>query len=236
MLGKRANEVFEILRKRILSGELSSKFPSDRALMRRYAISKTTLRKVIGVLAERNIIERRSRSGTYVVDHARNRASGVFGVIMPDLDQPFYATMREGVSNGVRKAGGKAVIVSDLGTGAKAIAQAAERLTELCIAERATGVFLRPLPLVSGRRATARILARFREERIPVVILDGDAAKLPQGTGCDLVAAKGYDNASTEIAALLGDIAFRLMMQRLANPSHPPAEVLLDPPYRERDV
>ena len=34
-----------------------------------------------------------------------------------------------------------------------------------------------------------------------------------------------------EIAALLGDIAFRLLQQRLHYGAHPPAEVILDPPF-----
>ena len=61
----------------------------------------------------------------------------------------------------------------------------------------------------------------------------GDAARLPEGTGCDLVGAKDYRSPTPEIAALLGDIAFRPMLQRLTYPSHPPAEVILDPPYGE---
>ena len=233
MLSKKASEVFEELRKRILSGAFAVRFPSDREIMGRYGISKTTLRAVIAELTARHIVERKSRSGTRLVERAQSLASSIFGVIFHDTKDPLIAAMVGGISNAAKTNGGRtySTLVSNLGRSDKTLFKAAERTARLYIDEHAVGVFLRPLPGVQGRKATGLILSLLREAKIPVVILDLDAAKLPEGTGCDLVGAKGYRAPTAEIAALLGDIAFRLMLQRLAYPSHPPAEVLLDPPY-----
>ena len=148
------------------------------------------------------------------------------------MKEPFCAAMLEGITRSVKKTvgDGYSLMTSDLGDGAKAVIAAAERLADLCVGERVAGVFLRPLPTASGKKATLHLIDLLRAVGIPVVVLDGDASKLPQGTGCDLVGAKGYGRKSLAVAPLLGDIAFRLMLQRLANPAHPPAEVLLDPP------
>lgn len=235
MLSGKASEVFEELRKRILSGVYNARFPSDREIMGRYGISKTTLRAVIDELKARHIVERRSRSGTRLVERAQSLASSIFGVIFHDTKDVLISAMVGGISNAAKTNGGRAysTLVTNIGRSDKAVSAAAERTARLYIDEHAIGVFLRPLPGASGRKATQLVLKLLRDAKIPVVILDIDAAKLPEGSGCDLVGAKGYRKPTEEIAALLGDIAFRLMLQRLAYPAHPPAEVLLDPPYGE---
>ena len=236
MLSKKASEVFEELRKKILSGAYNVRFPSDREIMGRYGISKTTLRAVIGELKARHIVERRSRSGTRLVERAQSLASSIFGIIFHDTKDPLISAMVGGVSNAAKNSGGRAysTLVTNIGRADRTVSAVAERTARLYIDEHAVGVFLRPLPGATGRKATQFVLALLRDAKIPVVILDVDAANLPRGTGCDLVGAKGYRTPTPEIAALLGDIAFRLMLQRLAYPEHPPAEILLDPPYEAR--
>ena len=235
MLSAKASEVFEILRKNILGGAYVTRFPSDREIMSRYSISKTTLRAVIGELTARHIVERHSRSGTRLVERAQSLASGIFGVIFHDTKDPLIAAMVGGLSDAAKNAGAQAysTLVSNIGRSDKSVSTVAERVARLYIDEHAIGVFLRPLPGSAGRKATTLVLKLLRNAKIPVVVLDVDAAKLPEGTGCDLVGAKGYRAPTQDLAALLGDIAFRLMLQRLAYPAHPPAEILLDPPYGE---
>lgn len=92
--------------------------------------------------------------------------------------------------------------------------------------------------LTGGTWTHAANSANKKEYRLCVdvagsMVIGPDAARLPEGTGCDLVGAKGCLSPTPEITAFLGDIAFRLMLQRLTYPSHPPAEVILDPPYGE---
>lgn len=238
MTAEQSKKVFNTLRAKILDGGYASRFPSERTLMRQFGVTRTGIRTILAKLESQHIITRHRGSGTFLVERARDRASGIFGIIIPNAKSPFYAAMIAGISKGVKnsgKGGEYSLLISDLGTG-MAVPRAAERLADLCLVERVTGVFFRPLPSKQGQRTTSKILSQFREAKIPVILIDGDASQLPEGTGCDIVAAKGYPNATPEIAALLGDIAFRLMLQRLAYPEHPPAEVLLDPPICQGGV
>ncbi len=232
MTEEQSKKVFNALREKILGGEYASRFPSERSLMRQFGVTRTGIRTVLSKLEAQHIITRRRGSGTYLAERAQNRASGILGIIIPDAKSPFYAAMIEGITKGVKNSGGGeySLLISDFGADA-AIPRSVEFRAKLCLEERVVGVFFRPLPTKAGKRVTAKILERFRAAKISVVLMDNDISKLPEGTGCDIVASKGYPHATTEVAALLGDIAFRLMLQRLAYPAHPPAEVLLDPPY-----
>ena len=99
MLSGKASEVFEELRKKILSGVYVARFPSDREIMGRYGISKTTLRAVVDELKARHIVERRSRSGTRLVERAQSLASSIFGVIFHDTRDLLISAMVGGISN-----------------------------------------------------------------------------------------------------------------------------------------
>lgn len=228
--------LFDVLRTNILAGKYEDRFPSERALMTRYGVTRSSVRAALAKLESQGVISRKRGSGACLTAHAQNRASGLFGIIIPEAKNPFYAAMIEGISKAVKNSAenGYSLLISDLGTG-NAVPKSAERLAELCLNKRVAGLFFRPLTTKAGRAANKRILESFRRARIPVALINGDIAEIPEHTGCDIVAAKGYSNATPEVAALLGDIAFRLMLQRLAYPSHPPAEVLLDPPYHSQE-
>ena len=95
-------------------------------------------------------------------------------------------------------------------------------------------------------RLTRELLTLFRDAKIPVVLLGGEVP--PAGLPCDSVGinylAHGRRtrvNFSSPTARrdfnllshgeLFGDVAVRLMLQRLSyGPKHPPAEVYLDLP------
>ena len=95
-------------------------------------------------------------------------------------------------------------------------------------------------------RLTRELLTLFRDAKIPVVLLGGEVP--PVGCPCDSVGinylAHGRRirvNFSSPTARrdfnllshgeLFGDVAVRLMLQRLSySPKHPPAEVYLDLP------
>jgi hypothetical protein len=89
------------------------------------------------------------------------------------------------------------------------------------------------------------VIARFRAAKIPVILIGGDAAS--KRTMCDILGVNTLANGRrtpilfTSPAAkrnpsliahgeLLGDVALRLMLQRIAYPEHPPCELYLDIP------
>ena len=115
---------------------------------------------------------------------------------------------------------------------------------QMCVDSHVAGMFLYR---THDARLSRELLALFRDAKIPVVLLGGDPP--PHGYSCDLVGmnyiASGGRRTRVNPAApsarcsgdilpygeLFGDVAVRLMLQRLAyGPRHPPAEVFLDIP------
>ena len=113
----------------------------------------------------------------------------------------------------------------------------------MCVDSRVAGVFF---ARVRDGRLNREVLSLFRAAKIPVVLLGGESPSLD--LPCDLVGmnylAHGRRtrvNFSSPTARrdgnvlahgeLFGDVAVRLMLQRLTYTSkHPPAEVFLDLP------
>ena len=113
----------------------------------------------------------------------------------------------------------------------------------LCVAEKIAGVFFEPLK--GKAKLNGSLIARFRAAKIPVILIGGDAAS--KRTMCDILGVNTLANGRrtpilfTSSAAkrnpsliahgeLLGDVALRLMLQRIAYPEHPPCELYLDIP------
>ena len=112
----------------------------------------------------------------------------------------------------------------------------------MCVAEKVAGVFLERLKPTLDRE----LLTLFRAAKIPVVLLGGEPP--PAGFPCDLAginyiahgrrthvdlssSAAKRDDSLIAHGELFGDVAIRLMLQRLSyGPKHPPAEVYLDLP------
>ena len=113
----------------------------------------------------------------------------------------------------------------------------------LCVAEKIAGVFFEPLK--GKAKLNGAVIAQFRAAKIPVILIGGDAAS--KRTMCDILGVNPLANGRrtpilfTSPAAkrnpsliangeLLGDVALRLMLQRIAYPEHPPCELYLDIP------
>ena len=112
----------------------------------------------------------------------------------------------------------------------------------MCVDAKVAGVFF---SRTREANLTFEILSLFKSAQIPVVLLGGD---MPSGFPCDLAGinylangrrtrvnllSPAVYNDSTLIAhgELFGDVALRLMLQRLSySPKHPPAEVYIDLP------
>ena len=150
------------------------------------------------------------------------RTGNLLGVVIPGVMTPFDKAVVGGIAASVDR---KWTLMT-VGFGADAaVSGGAEGLARLCFAERVAGVFLRPISGKDGERKTAKILAQFRKAKIPVVLFGNAASKLSKRPDCDSVVCSV---ATSKIAARLGGIACHLMLQRLADSSVPPLEVLLD--------
>ena len=150
------------------------------------------------------------------------RTGNLLGVVIPGVMTPFDKAVVGGIA---ASADGEWTLAT-AGFGADAaVPGEAEGLVRLCFAERVAGVFLRPISGKDGERKTAKVLAHFRKAKIPVVLFGKAASKLSKRLDCDSVVCSA---ATSKVAARLGGIACHLMLQRLADSSVPPLEVLLD--------
>ena len=77
--------IYAALRHDILTGKYSTdgKFPSEGMLMRRFGVSRITIRRAMGDLKNEGFLEGRSGSGTYLSALARH-ATGMIGLVIPD--------------------------------------------------------------------------------------------------------------------------------------------------------
>ena len=150
------------------------------------------------------------------------RSQGILGIIIPNARTPFDKAVVGGIA---ASADGEWTLMT-AGFGADAaVSGDAEGLVRLCFAERVAGVFFRPISGKDGERKTTKILARFRKAKIPVVLFGNAASKMSKWPDCDSVVSSA---TTSKVAARLGGIACHLMLQRLADPSVSPLEVLLD--------
>lgn len=187
-------EISEKLRQEIFSGkfDFDRRLPSDRMLMRRFAVARATVQAAMKDLMDRHLVVRRPGYGTFLSDRAQTVASGRFGIIVPDAYYPFYARICRGIDDAAR-AKGWLTLSAALGSGdmhdraAKAL-----EFAEVCVREKVGGVFFQPFQFLDdGVGVNLAILEVFKKADIPVVLLDSDFLPLPRRSGYDLV---GIDN------------------------------------------
>jgi GntR family transcriptional regulator of arabinose operon len=193
--------VFENLRQEILSGQYRAgqKIPSEAHLEKRFGASRITIGRAVRDLCHQGLVERRAGSGTFVrpTPPAPAVASGLsFGLLIPDLGRTdIFEFICQGMAEAPH-AQEHALLWCNAMAAPGSLAE--ERAWQICqqhIARRVSGVFFAPLeeePTSSGcETMNWRILAAFKEARIPVVLLDRDALPFPGRSDCDLV---GLDN------------------------------------------
>lgn len=225
-LGK-SKTISERLRQEILSGkfDMTGKLPSDRMLMRRFAVARATVQAAMRELKERNLIDRKPGYGTFLTEIASAVASRKFGVIMPDGCYPFYMRISEGIEQAAKK-NGWTILSAALGSsGRHERAIRTVEFAEVCKRERVCGVFFQPLQLAKDSETVNKtILAIFEEANIPVVLLDSDIVPPPRRSRHDLV---GMNNVA--IGYELGRLVVKRGAKRViyfSNPYAAPTSLL----------
>ena len=105
--GSKAIDIIEALKSTILNGgfDVSKPLPSAAALMKKFGVARGTVDRAMRELEHAGLIERRKGSGTYAIE----KNPTVFGVIVPNADQPFFARICTGISNCAKITGGGAI-------------------------------------------------------------------------------------------------------------------------------
>ena len=184
------------LRAKILAGGYSGgKLPSERALMRRWGVSRATAAKALDILVGEGLVVRRSGAGAFVNPASHDAAQGTAFVatLIADMDvREFFSAVCGSIADRARAYNlnliwGARREFEDLARDAPLGAYVA-RLK----AANVRGVFFVPQdsPGDGGRR-NREIAETLRRSGIAVVLIDRDIVPFPQRSDFDFV---GIDN------------------------------------------
>ena len=189
--------IFETLQDEIRGGRYQDAFPSEAQLIRRFAVGRHTILRVIRDLVEAGLIERRRGSGSVVSRRVRQKL-GDIGLILPTLTStPFTnalaaACKEAGYALRFHELGIRRPMVNSSVPIEKRMKDAISFAIELAD-ENIQGVVLQPLQIVDDvERINCQILAAFRKRRIPVVLVDHDVCTPPARSACDIVCMDNF--------------------------------------------
>lgn len=190
--------VYAALRHDILLGkyDANEKFPSEGMLMRRFDVSRITVRQAMTDLKKDGFLEARSGSGTYLSALARH-ATGMIGLVIPDYSSNlFFRQLGDGLVRAGKSAGYTMLLGELPGHTPAERAHEAISLAREYAKRKVAGVIIEPVELMpNSADLTREIIAAFDALKIPVLLIDRDITPFERSkhdlVGIDNVAA-GY--------------------------------------------
>ena len=197
----------------------NGRLPSEAQLVKRFQVSRPTVGRALRDLQAEGLIERRAGSGTYVRQPVEAAATPSrtrqLGLLIPDLGTVEVFGLICGELASIVRSHEYTLLWGDSAYPSYDKEVDEKRAVELCeqfIERRVAGVFFAPFEFTPGKEAiNRRILERFSNAGVPVVLLDRDIVPFPQRTNLDLVA---IDNIAA--GCLLADHLFKLGCRRIA--------------------
>lgn len=185
--------IYAALRHDILTGKYSTdgKFPSEGMLIRRFGVSRITIRRAMDDLKNEGFLEGRSGSGTYLSALARH-AAGMIGLVIPDYSSSrFFRRLGDELVQAGKAAGYTMLLGSLPGDTPAARAHEAISLATEYARRKVAGVIIEPVELLpNSADLTREIITAFDSLHIPVILIDRDISPFER-SGYDLV---GLDN------------------------------------------
>ena len=187
-------DLLNVVRQEIFDGKFGTtgKFPSEEQLMRRFDVSRNTVRSALAELKRTGVLETRNGSGTYL-SAAASSPVGTLGLIVPDMAMTeIFQNICGEFIRAARDAG-----YTTLCDGASSFDPVTRTVQALraahdCAHRRVAGVVLEPIELTENTAVTTtEVLSILRKARIPIVLVDRDVVMPPQRSSLDLV---GIDN------------------------------------------
>ena len=200
--------IVEILRKEIMGGKWSSRdnpFPSERALVRRFGVSRPTISLALQELRGEGLILRQHGKGTFLTKTARKLGRAI-GLVVPGISYgEVYPVICREVSRLAQK-DGLALLFGDVSSSdPKVRARRAIELANKFAEENVSGVIFQPIELVDDAdSANRRFLSAFDRAGVPVVLIDNDIVPSPERSSYDVVSINSFD-AGRRIALHLCD-------------------------------
>ena len=191
--------VYSALRHDILLGKYDAdgRFPSEGMLMRRFGVSRITVRQAMADLKNEGFLEARSGSGTYLSALARH-ATGMIGLVIPDYSSNLFFKLLGNELVRVGKSTGYTMLLGELpGNTPGERAHEAIALAQEYARRKVAGVIIEPIELMpDSADLTREIIAAFDALKIPVLLIDRDITPFERSHH-DLV---GIDNVSAGYA------------------------------------
>ena len=153
-----------------------------------------------------------------------NSACSVFGLVIPDMVRGPWADIASGIRQTAQR-DGHGVCVPLCWDDPAAVLRHPSVFARLCAEAGIDGIFLRAFP---DRKDTRRVLSALRREKIPVALFRINDESPVGGMGFDVVTLRSEGRVPSLLAAQLGSVACHALLQRLAKPSNPSADLILE--------
>ena len=148
----------------------------------------------------------------------------LFGLVIPDMVRGPWSDIASGIRQTAQR-DGHGVCVPLCWDDPAAVLHHPSAFARLCAEAGIDGIFLRALP---DRKDTRRVLSALRREKIPVALLRINDESPIGGAGFDVVTLRSEGRVLSRVALRLGSVACHALLQRLAKPSNPPSDLVLE--------
>ena len=155
---------------------------------------------------------------------ATRLARPVFGLVIPDMVRGPWTDIASGIRQTAQR-DRHGVCIPLCWDDSAAVLRHPSVFARLCAEAGIDGVFLRAF---SDRKDTRRVLSALRREKIPVALLRINDESPVGGMGFDVVTLRSEGRVPSLLAAQLGSVACHALLQRLAKPRNPPADLVLE--------
>ena len=187
--------IFRELRDDIVAGRYGSDrpFPSEAALMRRFAVSRHTVLRALRELQAQGLVKRRQGAGTFLTRKARETHRLALIIHGSSYCEIFSPIARE-VSH-LCQARGYALLLGDVAfpDPRKRAARVIELVREY-VKQGVDGVIFQPIELLDDARSlNEEVCALFDAAEVPVVLLDSDITPSPGRSKYDLVGINHFE-------------------------------------------
>ena len=152
------------------------------------------------------------------------KTHSVFGLVIPDMGKGSWSYVATGIRL-LAQMDGHGVCVPLCWDDPAAVLRHPSVFARLCAEAGIDGVFLRAF---SDRKDTRRVLSALRREKIPVALLRVNDESPIGGAGFDVVTLRNEGRVLSRVALRLGSVACHALLQRLAKPRNPPADLVLE--------
>lgn len=169
------------------------RIPTEEELSGITGLARATIRQAVQNLVNMGHLERKRRLGTFVLSRELTRDQRpLIGVLIPDIRSGYAPELARGAQDEAARSQYSLILCNT-----DDLAVKAEHHAERLIQNRVGGVIF--VPTAASDEKNIRILEKFRQQEIPVVLADRPLADAE----CDLVTTDNFEGGLTAVRHLL---------------------------------